>query len=148
MCGWRRAISAARSRRSRRRTQSWSVWRRRTRCNSGWQRDLSVSWNKLGSVRVAQGDLVGALAAFGADLAIAERLAAADPGNAGWQRDMIVSHVKLSEIATAMHDQATARVNLEAALAMAQALAASGRLAPRDAFIPGMLGERLAKLDR
>jgi len=47
-----------------------------------------------------------------------------------------------------MQDQATARVNLEAALSIAQALAASGRLAPRDAWMPGVLEERLAKLDR
>ena len=43
------------------------------------------------NVRQAQGDLAGALAAYEADLAIAERLAASDPGNAGWQRDLIVS---------------------------------------------------------
>ena len=32
--------------------------------NAGWQRDLSVSWNKLGDVRAAQGDLPGALQAY------------------------------------------------------------------------------------
>ena len=30
--------------------------------NAQWQRDLSVSWDKLGDVRLAQGDLAGALA--------------------------------------------------------------------------------------
>ncbi|MFO1067519.1 MAG: hypothetical protein U1E14_03240 [Geminicoccaceae bacterium] len=34
-------------------------------------------------------------------LAIAEKLAAADPRNTGWQRDLIVSHVKLAEVADA-----------------------------------------------
>ncbi len=29
--------------------------------NAGWQRDLSVSLNKIGDVRQAQGDLAGAL---------------------------------------------------------------------------------------
>jgi hypothetical protein len=59
--------------------------------SSDRQRDLSVSWEKLGAVRQAQGDLAGALAAYEARHAIAERLAASDPGNAGWQRDLSVS---------------------------------------------------------
>ena len=37
---------------------------------------------------VAQGKLPEALTAYRASLAIAERLAKADPGNAGWQRDL------------------------------------------------------------
>ena len=73
-------------------------WRQRSRCplpiysearavsgNAGWQRDLSVSHNKIGDVQQAQGDLAAALASYQASLAIAERLAKADPGNAGWQ---------------------------------------------------------------
>ena len=60
--------------------------------NAGWQRDLSVSHNKIGDVLVHQGDLPAALASFRASLAIAERLAQADPGNVGWQRDLSVSH--------------------------------------------------------
>ena len=32
--------------------------------NAGWQRDLSVSWERLGDVRQAQGDLAGALQAY------------------------------------------------------------------------------------
>ncbi|MCE5237717.1 hypothetical protein LLH23_04415, partial [bacterium] len=64
--------------------------------------DLSVSHNKLGDVRVAQGDLSGALEEYEADLAIAQRLAAADPGNAAWQRDLAVSFYKLA----AFHNEA------------------------------------------
>ncbi len=40
----------------------------------------------------AQGDLAAALASYQASLAIAERLAKADPGNAGWQRDLAISY--------------------------------------------------------
>ena len=36
-------------------------------------------------MQVAQGDLTGALKSYGAELAITQRLAQADPGNAGWQ---------------------------------------------------------------
>ena len=60
--------------------------------NAEWQRDLSVSYNKIGDVLVAQGDLPGALKSYRDSLAIAERLAKADPGNAGWQRDLSVSY--------------------------------------------------------
>ena len=59
--------------------------------NAGWQRDLSVSYDKVGDVQVAQGDLAGALKSYRDSLAIAERLAKSDPGNAGWQRDLSVS---------------------------------------------------------
>ncbi len=60
--------------------------------------DLAVSWSKLGDLRVAQGDLAGALEAYGQDLEIAQRLAAADPGNAGWQRDLAVSWERLASV--------------------------------------------------
>ena len=52
--------------------------------NAGWQRDLSVSHERIGEVQQAQGDLAAALTSYQASLAIAERLAKADPGNAGW----------------------------------------------------------------
>ena len=66
--------------------------------NAGWQRDVSVSHNKIGEVLVAQGNLPAALDSYRASMRIAERLAQADRGNAGWQRDLIVSFVKLSEV--------------------------------------------------
>ena len=66
--------------------------------NAGWQRDLSVSHNKIGDVQMAQGDLAGALTSYRASLAIRERLAKADPGNAGWQRDLSVSHDKIGDV--------------------------------------------------
>jgi tetratricopeptide (TPR) repeat protein len=53
-----------------------------------WQRDLSVSTNKIGDVLVNQGNLPDALKSFQAGLAIAKALADADKGNAGWQRDL------------------------------------------------------------
>ena len=72
--------------------------------NAQWQRDLSVSWIKLGDVRVAQGDLPGALQAFTESKNIADKLAAADPGNAGWQRDLSVSWDKLGDVRRAQGD--------------------------------------------
>ena len=56
-----------------------------------------MSWNKLGDVRVAQGDLAGALRSYRDSLAITERLAKADPGNAEWQHDLSVSHERVGD---------------------------------------------------
>lgn len=109
--------------------------------NAGWQRDLSVSHNKLGDVLRDQGDGAAALRSYRDALAIAERLAAADPGNAEWQRDLIVSCWRLAEAAPA-----EARAWLARALGIARDLAASGRLAPVDAWMPGELERRLAAL--
>jgi tetratricopeptide (TPR) repeat protein len=67
--------------------------------HSDWQRDLSVSYNKLGDVAVAQGKLEEAAAAYGDGLAIAKRLAEADPTHSDWQRDLSVSYNKLGDVA-------------------------------------------------
>ena len=65
--------------------------------NADWQRDLSVSYNKVGDVLVEQGNLTEALKSHRDSLTIAERLAKADPNNAGWQRDLSVSYNKVGE---------------------------------------------------
>ena len=67
--------------------------------NSDWQRDLSVSYDKVGDVLVAQGKLQEALEAYQQDLAIVKRLAEQDKTNSDWQRDLIVS---LYKVATTM----------------------------------------------
>ena len=69
--------------------------------NAGWQRELSVSQDRVGNVLSAQGGLDDALSAYRAGLAIRERLAAADPSNAGWQRDLSVSQNKLGDVLAA-----------------------------------------------
>ncbi|MGH7120263.1 MAG: hypothetical protein ACREFP_14955 [Acetobacteraceae bacterium] len=65
---------------------------------SGDDRDLSVSHDRIGDVQQAQGDLAVALASYQASLAIAERLAKADPGNAGWQRDLALSYGRVAMV--------------------------------------------------
>jgi len=86
------------------------------------QRDLSISWNKLGEVRQAQGDLPGALRAYDDARTIRAKLAAADPGNAEWQRDLSVSWEKLGSV----HEEQENRA--DALKAWRAALAVSGRL--------------------
>ena len=50
---------------------------------------------------VAQGNLPEALKSFRDSLAIADRLAKADPNNAGWQRDLSVSLSKVGDVLVA-----------------------------------------------
>ena len=72
--------------------------------NTEWQRDLSVSQNKIGDVLVAQGDGPGALAAYRTGLAIREALAGRDPANTEWQRDLSVSHERIGNVLVAQGD--------------------------------------------
>ncbi len=60
-----------------------------------------MSYNKIGDVLAAQSNLPEALKWFRDGLAIAERLAQADPGNAGWQRDLSVSYSKIGDMLAA-----------------------------------------------
>ncbi len=109
--------------------------------NAGWRRDLSVSYNKIGDVLVAQGDLPAALKSFRDGLAIRDALAKSDPGNAGWRRDLIVSCVKIASVFPG-----EARALLTRAGAIANRLRDEGKLAPVDAWMPDDLARRLAAL--
>ena len=91
--------------------------------NPEWQRDLSVSHDRIGDVERARGDLAAALASYKAALAIRERLAKADPGNAEWQRDLSVSHNKIGDVERAQGDLAAALASYKAALAILERLA-------------------------
>jgi hypothetical protein len=74
---------------------------------------------------VAAGDLAAAAEHYRADLAIAERLAAADPTNTEWQRDLSVGRNKLGDVAVAAGDQAGAAEHHRAGLAICERLAAA-----------------------
>ena len=71
-------------------------------------------------MRRAQGDLGRALQAYEARLAIAERLAAGDPGNAGWQRNLSISHEKIGDVRVDQGDLGGALQAYEAGLAIAE----------------------------
>jgi hypothetical protein len=57
-----------------------------------------VSYDCIGDVLEAQGNLPEALKSFRDGLAIVDRLARADPGNADWQRGLAVSHGHLADV--------------------------------------------------
>jgi tetratricopeptide (TPR) repeat protein len=93
--------------------------------NADWQRDLSVSYNKVGGVQVAQGDLKAALKSYEAKRDIISRLAKSDPGNAGWQRDLSVSYYKVGGVQVAQGDLKAALKSYSDDLAIAERLAQS-----------------------
>jgi tetratricopeptide (TPR) repeat protein len=103
--------------------------------NTEWQRDLSVSYDKLGDVAMAQGQLDAAAQAYRDSLGVRKKLAAADPSNTEWQRDLIVSNVKLGELTA---DKAY----VLKALDIAQTMQQRGTLAPRDAWMVDDLKRR------
>jgi tetratricopeptide (TPR) repeat protein len=106
-----------------------------------YQRDLSVSYNKMGDLFRALGQGEEARQAFAKSLAIRERLAQAEPGRADYQRDLIVSWVKMSDI-----EPARAREHLSRAHDIARSLRDQGRLAPADAWMVDELARRIGAL--
>ena len=66
--------------------------------NAGWQRDLSVSHDKIGRLMELQGKLPEALLHYRKDLIIAEQLAASDPTNMGWQKDAEISRQRMKRL--------------------------------------------------
>jgi tetratricopeptide (TPR) repeat protein len=76
--------------------------------NAGWQRDLSVSYNNLGSVKQAQGDLAGAAQGYQQCNAIMLARSQRDPDNADWQRDLSVSYNQVGSVKQAQGDLAGA----------------------------------------
>ena len=104
-----------------------------------------MSWNKLGDVRVAQGDLAGAVQAYGDARAIREKLAGSDPGNAEWQRDLIVLHWRIADIFERLPQRVgEASTHWLEALCISHQLADTGRLAPTDANFIEELERRVA----
>ncbi|MFZ5748042.1 MAG: tetratricopeptide repeat protein [Pseudomonadota bacterium] len=88
------------------------------------ERDRGVLENEIGNIELASGNLGAARERFAAYLAIAERLAAQEPGNAEWQRDLSVSHNKLGDVERASGNLGAARERYAASLAIAERLAA------------------------
>ena len=71
-----------------------------------FERRRAASYNNQGNTWLAQGKLDAARKAYEQSLAIAERLAKADPSNSGWQRDLVVSS---SSSATCLRSKISAR---------------------------------------
>jgi tetratricopeptide (TPR) repeat protein len=99
--------------------------------NTQWQRDLVLSYGRIGDVQRARSDLQAALTSYQQGLQIAEKLAARDPANSEWQTDLVVS---LYKIATVLEKQnppqkKEAATNYRRILDILRPLAAANRLA-------------------
>ena len=90
-----------------------------------YQRDVSVSYEKLGDLQQALGDGDQALKLFTASLEIAQRLAAAEPGRADYQRDVSVSYERLGDLQRALGDGDQALKLFTASLEIRERLAAA-----------------------
>jgi hypothetical protein len=96
----------------------------RDTANTEWQRDLSVSHDRIGNVLATQGDVRGALAAYRKSLVIGEALAAHDTANTEWQCDLSVSHDRIGNVLAAQGDGPGALAAYRKSLAIREALAA------------------------
>jgi tetratricopeptide (TPR) repeat protein len=76
--------------------------------NADWQRDLEISFNRIGDVQKAQDNLSGALKSYRDGLAISDRLAKSASGNPGWQRDLALSFELIGDVQKAQGDRPAA----------------------------------------
>ncbi|WP_417841599.1 tetratricopeptide repeat protein [Terasakiella sp.] len=66
--------------------------------NTEWQRDLSISYNKIADVLRDKGKADDALSHYQKSLEIFLKLAKHDPENTEWQRDLSVSYNKIADV--------------------------------------------------
>jgi tetratricopeptide (TPR) repeat protein len=92
-----------------------------------YQRDLSVSYSKLGQFGREQGDADQSREYFLKDLAIAERLARLEPDRADYQVDLAISYWMVGESGVENPAEYFTR-----ALSILNALKDQGRLSPAD----------------
>ncbi|MBK7831236.1 MAG: hypothetical protein IPJ56_02505 [Gemmatimonadetes bacterium] len=84
---------------------------------------LSVALDRLGEIRVQQGDTTAALASLRESLVIRRRLAAEEPRNASWQATMSVSLSIVAQLEAASRDVSAARAHYEENLPTLEVLA-------------------------
>ncbi len=91
--------------------------------NPAYQRDVSVTYDRIGELLSAKGQLDLALESYRRSLEIAEALAKRDPANAGWQRDLSVGHDRIGDVLERMGDLDGALAAYRRGLALAETLA-------------------------
>jgi tetratricopeptide (TPR) repeat protein len=88
-----------------------------------YQRDLSVSYERMGDLYVALGQGEAARQAYQGSLEIRERLAKAEPDRADYQRDLSVSYNKMGDLYRALGQGEAARQAYQGSLEIAERLA-------------------------
>ena len=102
-----------------------------------YQRDLSVSYKRMGDLYRALGQGEQAREAYARSLAIAERLAKAEPDRADYQVDFVISLVKIGT------SEPPSKEPLDKALKILQTLEQEGRLSPEHSPKIGALQEMI-----
>ncbi|MBV8107835.1 MAG: DUF4062 domain-containing protein, partial [Hyphomicrobiales bacterium] len=92
---------------------------------SGTDSDLSASYNRIGNVQVAQGDLAGALKSYSDGLAIIDRQVKSDPNNAARRRDLYAFHTFVGNVQVEQGDLAGALKSYNDGLAIIDRLTKS-----------------------
>lgn len=91
--------------------------------NPAYQRDISVTCDRIGELLSAKGQLDLALESYGRSLEIAKALAKRDPANANWQRDLSVGHDRIGDVLERKGDLDGALAAYRSGLALAEKLA-------------------------
>ena len=87
--------------------------------NSQFQRDLSVSYIKLGDIELRLGNYYAALAHYDNLLTVRLKLVELDPNNSQFQRDLSVSYIKLGDNELRLGNNDAALAHYENALTIA-----------------------------
>ncbi len=90
--------------------------------NSQIQRNLSVSYLKIGEAQAAAGDKIAAITSYHKSLAIAERVLLQDPDNAHLQRDLAISYNFLGNAQIAVGDIKAAMTSFQKYKSVAERL--------------------------
>jgi len=88
------------------------------------QRDLSISYERIGDVQDAQENRQAALSAYEDSLKLRQELAARDPANLEWQHDLSVSYNKIGDVQYTQRALAAALSAYQQSLQIAEKLAA------------------------
>jgi tetratricopeptide (TPR) repeat protein len=70
--------------------------------NDTFRRGLSVTYEEIGDVLAAQGNLPEALKSYRDSLAIRAALVEGTPANTGWQRDLSLAHARTGDVLVAL----------------------------------------------
>lgn len=66
--------------------------------NAGWKRDLTVSLDRMGDLRLSEGRKAEAEEYFRESLCIMRELVERDGSNAGWKKDLIISLQRMANL--------------------------------------------------
>ena len=114
--------------------------------NSAWQRDLSVSFERLGDMALRRDAPTEAADWFERSLGVMRPLADADADHTAFQRHVAVTLGLLGDALAAAERRDEAAEAYGEGLARLERLEEAGRLEPRDAGLPDDLRRRLAAL--